>query len=139
MKKRLLAAVWLLCYCTTGCGMDAVREPSPSPAKSERIQAKAAKYEAVLPQNPSESVKQMEELASRVKGVKQARAVVSGDAALIAIELSEKLDSSRPSDVEKAVMLELQKHFQHLYAVVDSSTSFIRQLDEMKKSIVRRM
>ncbi|OXM15642.1 YhcN/YlaJ family sporulation lipoprotein [Paenibacillus herberti] len=134
MKKWLLAAV-VLCVMTAGCGTIANRENSPSPAENQRLRANQTNNGAEKKLDSAQSAKRLEDLASRVEGVKSAHCVVAGNKAVVGINVGESVDRSRVGTIKYEVAQALRKDPLGVNAVVTADMDINRRLTELGENI----
>ncbi|ASS65977.1 MULTISPECIES: YhcN/YlaJ family sporulation lipoprotein [unclassified Paenibacillus] len=136
MKKWLSAAL-ILCLTATGCGTVAHKGDSPSPAEDQRIRTKQTDPQPEKTVGSAQAAKRLEELASRVEGVRKAHAVVAGNTAVVGIDVDGSVDRSRVGTIKYAVAQALRNDPLGVRAIVTADMDVNQRLSELGADIRR--
>lgn len=131
---------WLVILCTaillSGCGNPTNNEASPPPNQDNRnVRVKQSVPPKKDIKNPQEVAERLSNLAASIPQVESATCVVFGDTAIIGINVSGEMESSKVGTIKYSVAEALRNDPYGVHALVTADMDLYNRLDELAAQV----
>ena len=133
MKTRVFCVLLLMLF--AGCGNVEPQGIAPNPGGQANGRWEAQQAPPV-PQNPIDVALHLEEIATRVPNVNNARCVVFGNTAIVGIDVDPKLERSEVGTVKYSVAEALRNDPYGVNAMVTADMDLNQRLKEIREDIL---